>query len=245
MNREKGLQADNSGTNLLELFYNQRSQAPEEAFTDEEVVSEFINFFIAGMDTTGHLLTFASYFYLQHAECQEKLLKEANNLCMDPSKLTIEELNQMDYMTAFLKECLRMTPPATLLFHRTAIIDHNIGHIKVKKGTEVNIPFLVNNFSPEYHQDPNDFLPSRWIDEDSQTRKSVLEKPHIYTPFSSGSRNCIGQHLAMSEAKIIFSLFLRKFDFELTDKDYKLKLIARFTYEPYDLIHYRIRPKTE
>ena len=245
LQREKGLKSYDSDANLLQIFYDQRLQSPAEAFTDEEVVSEFITFFLAGMDTTGHLLTFATYFFLKHPECQEKLMKEANNLCTDPSKLTLDEINQMDYMTAFIKECLRVTPPATILFHRTAMEDHNIGSIKVKKGTEVNIALIINNFSPEYHQNPNDFLPNRWIDEDSQTRKSVLKYPHIYTPFSSGSRNCIGQHLAMNEARILFSLFLKKFDFELSDKDYKLNLVAKFTYEPNELIHYRIRPKAQ
>ena len=55
-----------------------------------------VSSFIPRMGTMRYLLTFASYFLLKHPECQEKLLKEAENLCVDPSKLMTEGPNRMD-----------------------------------------------------------------------------------------------------------------------------------------------------
>ena len=232
-----------SRSNLIELFWNQRLQTPAEAFTDEEIVDEFITFFLAGMDTTGHLITHASYYYLANPQTHQKLLQEVSNVFESPSEVTIEALNQMDNMTAFMKETLRLTSPVMILFMRLALKDHTLANIKIKKGTLVDIPYMVNNSYSSYHQSPEEFIPERWIDDDSRTKKSVSENPHIFTPFSGGGRNCIGQHLAMNEARIIFSLFLKKFDFELADKEYKLRFIARFTYEPYEPIIYRLTPK--
>lgn len=64
------------------------------------------------------------------------------------------------------------------------------------------------NYSPLYHEDPNTFKPDRWIDENSKTFKSIKDHSYLFTPFSSGPRNCIGQHLALIEAKTILSRLL-------------------------------------
>jgi cytochrome P450 len=38
-----------------------------------------------------------------------------------------------------------------------------------------------------------------------------------YTPFSIGSRACIGARLTISEALVIFAMLLQRADFELVD----------------------------
>ena len=65
---------------------------------------------------------------------------------------------------------------------------------------------------------------------------------YAYTPFSAGPRNCIGQHLAIIESKVIMSEFLNRFDFELKE-GYKLKMCLRFLYEPFDELTLVLKPK--
>ena len=57
------------------------------------------------------------------------------------------------------------------------------------------------------------------------------------TLVSAGSRNCIGQHLALNEIKIIAAIFLERFDYEIP-KDYKLRMIIKFLYELYNDISF-------
>jgi len=223
---------------LIDLFYKQRTQNPQEALSVEEIADEFITFFVAGMDTTGHLITMMSYFYLKNPECQEKLLKEVDQAFEDPKKVTLEVLNKMDYMSAMIKESLRMVTPTPTLFMRKAIRDHKLGDLCVKSGTVVNVGIIANNFDPDLHEDPDLFKPERWIDEGSMTRKSISEFPYAFIPFSAGGRNCLGQYLAVNEAKVIFGLFLKKFSYQMAWNGYKMKLVRRFLYEPDKPLYY-------
>lgn len=56
--------------------------------------------------------------------------------------------------------------------------------------------------------DPERYDPSRWlVDGDEKTR--VMS---YFYPFSSGTRQCIGQSLSLVEQKIVLSLLMRRFD---------------------------------
>mmetsp|Transcript_17440 Transcript_17440/g.15328 ORF Transcript_17440/g.15328 Transcript_17440/m.15328 type:complete len:132 (+) Transcript_17440:734-1129(+) len=131
----------------------------------------------------------------------------------------------MDYMTAFLKETLRMATPSIEILDRVALRDHTLGEYKVKKGTIVNLALVCNHFDEKYFEDPEIFKPARWIDSETRTMKSVKADPFVFIPFSTGAHNCIGQHMAMNEAKIILSLFIKKFRYVHTNKEYKMKFI--------------------
>jgi len=230
---------------LIDLFYKQGQQDLKEGFTMEEIVDEFITFFVAGMDTTGHLITMMSYYYLKMSpNCQEKLLKEADETFKDPSKVTLEGINKMDYMSGMIKESLRMATPTPTLFMRKAIKDHKLGDLMVKRGTIVNVGIIANNFDPDLHEDPDVFKVERWIEEGSRTRKSIGEFPYAFIPFSAGVRNCLGQHLAISEAKVIFGLFLKKFKYKINER-YELSMVKRFLYEPEDPLYYVLSKREE
>mmetsp|Transcript_24709 Transcript_24709/g.21880 ORF Transcript_24709/g.21880 Transcript_24709/m.21880 type:complete len:185 (+) Transcript_24709:862-1416(+) len=181
---------------------------------------EFLTFFIAGMDTTGHLLTMASYYLLKNPECMKKVMAEVNQHIKSDDDLNTENLGKMNYLSAVIKETLRVATPAPTLFDRTACEDVTIGDLKIKKGTNVSIALATLNFSPEYHDEPEKFDPERWLNPDSKTNQTTSKNPYVFTPFSAGGRNCIGQHLAMMETKIILSMFLKRFDYEMADKDY-------------------------
>ena len=64
--------------------------------------------------------------------------------------------------------------------------------------------FLTNNSNPDHFSDPNTFDPERFL-------KEKHDQNFVFTPFSAGGRNCIGQHLALIEAKVILARILSAF----------------------------------
>jgi len=230
-------QSEQKGHDLLEsLLATQNSPDPEQRLSDKEIVDEFITFFIAGMDTTGHLLGMTLYNLTQNPEYVEKLNQEIKEKYDTAETLTTDTLQTMDELHNVLKESLRMYTPAPITFFRVALVDHKIGELEIKKGTWVN-PLFISAFHDERHfPQPEQFNPSRW-----KENAAKLET-YAFTPFSAGPRNCIGQHLAIVESKIIIAEFLKKFDFKLKP-GFKLKMEMRFLYEPADEMSFELIPK--
>lgn len=216
------------------LLGTQTAKDSEEPYDDENIIDEFTTFFIAGMDTTGHLVTMALYHLLQHPQCLEKLRKEVAEVYDSKSIVDPESISKMDYMQAVLKETLRMTPPAVGPFARLCIKEHTLGDLHIKKNVSVRPNPLYNHYHPDYFKNPHEFNPDRWLNEN----KNV--DPFVFLPFSAGPRNCIGQHMSMMESKIIMGEFLRRFDFENSKADYQLKMTQRFLSEPFETLKFNL-----
>lgn len=89
-----------------------------------------------------------------------------------------------------------------------------------------------------YHRHPSywgpdvhTFRPERFLSPSSSSSSSLqddtanpIPNKEAFVPFSRGPRNCIGQDLALIEAKIILALTIREFDFRAAyDELSKLK----------------------
>lgn len=224
--------------NIIDVLLAARAINPQDQMTDTEIIEEFVTFFSAGMDTTGHTITLATYYLHKNPQYREQVMKEVDENFQDLSNITLDTLNKNEMCLAFMKEVLRFMHPASAIFDRIATEDHTLGKLRISKGTSVNVGYVANNFNPNYHDDVDTFDPERWT-KPSKTRDSVSKDPYVYIPFSSGTHNCIGQHFALIQARMIFGMFLKKFDFE-HDPKYKLKMCLRFLYEPYDEIKYKL-----
>ena len=220
--------------NLLNVLIDLRSgDSPDDRITDEDIIGEFVGFFVAGTDTTAHFVASALYFLWKNSDCLEKVRNEVDAEFSDVSTLDINNINKMNYTTASLKETLRLGGPASVLFGRMAIKDDEICGLKIKKGTLVNANFDLLLKSEKYFSNPTEFVPERWLDDPLYNNDGFKKEPYAFTPFSAGPRNCVGQHLALIEARIVLGMFIKTFNFSFSD-DYKLVLTQRFVYEPLD-----------
>jgi len=228
-------------TNLLDLLLQTQENSNEGFLTTEEIIDEFLTFYIAGTDTTSHLLTFAIYNLTQDPKAYEKTLQESS-IFKNKNNPSYSEIDGMNYTLGVLKETLRLTNPALVVFMRRSLKDHQLGDFKIKKGTLVCYFTNHNGLKEEYFEDPNAFKPERWLpasDSNAQWKK----EPYSFTPFSAGPRNCIGQHLALLESRIIMGIFLTEFEMQVPE-DYQMKITARFLLEPLDPFLLNLKIKT-
>jgi unspecific monooxygenase len=70
------------------------------------------------------------------------------------------------------------------------------------------------------------------FDPDRFDPKAVRSRPpHVFKPFGTGARACIGRQFALHEATLVLGLLLRRYEL-LADPDYRLSVTERLTLMP-------------
>jgi len=218
LNERKKTDDYKTKTDLLSRFMQITDE--EGKMLDDSILRDILlNFFIAGRDTTGCLLAWTFDLLAQHPEVEAKLLEEINVHFSDIDKEDDEEQisklfdtknsNNLKYLHNVLSEVLRLYPPVP--------VD---GRLSVEEDTlpngfvhAANTPLLYSSWalhrSPKWWDDPLEFKPERF--------DQPLKHPFQYVPFHGGPQVCLGQNMALREAKIFVALILRKFSFKLAD----------------------------
>lgn len=116
------------------------------------------------------------------------------------------ELEKLPFMTAVIKEALRLAFGTSSRIPRVAIDKPMEYHgTKIPTGVPVSMTIPLIHLNPEIFPDPEGFHPERWLEADS----SVLER--YLVPFSKGPRGCVGINLAWAELYICLSAVFRVF----------------------------------
>lgn len=108
-----------------------------------------------------------------------------------------------------LKETLRLYPPA-LFINRTATRDIKLGELDIPAGTRLDFPIIdIHHDHDVWGTDAEEFNPLRFADGKSY---------HLgaYFPFGIGPTICVGQNLAMVEAKVALAMTLQRFAFTVS-----------------------------
>jgi len=81
--------------------------------TKEDVFWDMIAFLVGGHESSAKTLTTALLVLKKHPEIEEKLRNEVNDVFPNEiEEITSDMLDKMSYLSCFVKEVLRFTPPA-------------------------------------------------------------------------------------------------------------------------------------
>ncbi|CCL98712.1 uncharacterized protein FIBRA_00716 [Fibroporia radiculosa] len=205
----------------------------EDRLSDDEVHAQVSTMTLAATDTTSNASSRVLHLLAEHPQVQEMLRREIVDAC-DGDELSYDQLNRLPYLDAVLRETLRLYPPATLLSREATEdtvlplsepilgVDGQLIHeVPICKGTELFVGVLGSNTCKTiWGEDALEWKPERWL---SPLPNTVIKSPipGVYSKlmtFLSGKRSCIGFKFAELEIKVILSMLLPTFTFELTDK---------------------------
>ncbi|KAG0700467.1 cytochrome P450 [Suillus ampliporus] len=185
---------------------------------------------LAGYETTSVIFTWALIELSQHPDIQTRLREELIAFGADP---TYDQLKaNLPYLDAVVHEVLRLHPPVSE-FIRLAAADDVIplsepvrtasgemtDSISVAKGTFISISAgAINRSFAIWGPDAKEFKPDRWLAEGgiSGKAKEVQGHRHLLT-FVDGPRTCLGKDFALAEFKVIVSVLVKNFIFEMRD----------------------------
>ncbi|KAF8687680.1 hypothetical protein HU200_042600 [Digitaria exilis] len=204
---EKG---SNSGfRDLLGLMINAAGGGKKKAIPVEDMLEECKTFFFAGKQTTTNLLTWATVLLAMHPEWQERARREVLAVCGADELPSKEHLPKLKTLGMILNETLRLYPPAVATIRR-AKRDVTLGNgLSVPRDTELLIPIMAMHHDAAFWgDDATEFNPGRF----SGGAAKAAAHPLAFIPFGLGSRMCIGQNLALLEAKITLAILLQRFE---------------------------------
>ena len=174
-------------------------------------------FMFAGHDTTSSTICYAYYLLSTHPSCLSTLISEHDSVFGNDTAHTSDLisksphlLNKLSYTLAVIKETLRLFPPASTVRtgDATTPISHD-GKIYPTDGFMVWPASHAMHRSPTLWPSPAEFLPQRWLVPEGDPLYPVKG---AWRPFEFGPRHCIGQELALLEARVILALTIRSFD---------------------------------
>jgi len=182
-------------------------------------------FLMAGHDTVAILLQWLFYELSRNPRVRALVAAELDEIfgpntdpeavrevLLSPSRDA--SLKRLTYTSAVIKEALRMWPPAAT---GRGVPRGGSFTIRLPDGQSLEVNDRINILVSHaiIHRNPNvwgetanDFIPERWLD------GSEADIPAgAWRAFERGPRNCIGQELALIEAKVILACSIRHFRF--------------------------------
>lgn len=195
---------------VLDLMLSQVDSETGETMDEDNVRANLILFLLVGHDSTSSLLTSLVYVLTQHPEVEERLRREVEEVIGLSGTPTADNIKKLSYMTAVIKETLRLYPPAAAL-SKTALKDGaRLGPYSAAAGTKVIVNLNALHRNPKLWGDNAEaFDPSRFL--------PGAPERHAYSwvPFSSGPRACLGMQFALIEARVVLSRLLQRKTFRL------------------------------
>jgi cytochrome P450 len=175
--------------------------------SDEHLLRQCMTLLVAGNDTTVSLISWALYYIFRNPEVETTLVRELT-----------EQGGDSPMLDAVCKETLRLRPPA-LGAERETTRAYNL----VWQGTDgqecqhtlparsrIGVALFLMQTHEQNWVDPLSFRPDRWLnDGDGATAASV--DAGAFLPFGAGPRRCVGEKLALMEAKLAIAAIVRKF----------------------------------
>ncbi|KAK9147521.1 hypothetical protein Scep_006278 [Stephania cephalantha] len=183
-------------------------------FTTTELVDECKTFFFGGQETTALALTWTLLLLALHPEWQITLREEIKQVIGDDGHhlLDYNMISRLKKMGWVMNEALRLYSPAPNIQRQTRE-EIRVSGKTIPIGTNLWIDVVSMHHDPElWGSDVNEFKPERFKDDVNGECKHKMG----FLPFGFGGRMCVGRNLSTMEYKIVLTLMLRRFSFEVS-----------------------------
>ncbi|KAJ2890852.1 uncharacterized protein MKZ38_001275 [Zalerion maritima] len=217
------LESDEDKTStLLSGYLDTKTGQPKEPYTPWSVTIAGHGFVIAGSESSSITIAYMLYLLIKQPEAERRLRDELSTL---PPKYSSTDLAGLRYFDAFLRETLRIFPPAPSPMPRIVPAGgFTMDGITYPPHTIISSqPYSIHR-DPKVFDRPDAFDPDRWLTADKES-KDLMTK--AFVPFSAGQRGCVGRGLAWIHMQKTLARLLEEFEgFEMsrgmTDEDMEL-----------------------
>eukprot|EP00892_Ulva_mutabilis_P010425 jgi/Ulvmu1/7755/UM039_0063.1 len=178
----------------------------------EAAIANLAFIYGAGYETTGNAAMHTLAALAIDQDSQTALAEELNGAGLlatsenpKPRAVTAEDLSNLTVLDAITHESLRLMSTAPNGGLRVLLSDTEISGYLVPKGTEVLMPSWSLHYNKHvWGDDAAYWRPDRWLEGTSVAAGRKDGDGNLrYQPFLTGPSNCVGQHLAVAELKML------------------------------------------
>lgn len=204
-----------SSESLLHHLINAKCPLTQRSFTQSELRDQLLTMLVAGHKTTTLLLTWALYYIARNPRIEKKLFAELRQVFEnDMNRLPVgDDLRRLKYMDMVVRETLRLCSPVQVA-QRGLTQPVQCGKYTLLPGGHsgrgnswIAIHIMgISHSKKLWGENAEDFIPERF-----ETDKMKHFHPFQFIPFGGGRRLCIGNLFAITQAKTLLCMILRKY----------------------------------
>ncbi|MFJ9037137.1 cytochrome P450 [Streptomyces sp. NPDC102406] len=212
---------------LLDRMLEVAHPVTGERLAPENIRRQVITFLVAGHETTSGALSFALHYLAQDRAVLAKAQEEVDRVWGDTAVPAYEQVAKLRYLRRVLDESLRLWPTAPA-YAREAVADTTLGgrHPMRRGAWALVLTTMLHRDPAAWGEDPESFDPERFAPQAVRGRPA-----HVYKPFGTGARACIGRQFALHESLLVLGLLLRRYDLH-AEPGYRLRIAERLTLMP-------------
>jgi len=200
------------------------------ALDEANIRYQLINFLVAGHETTSGALSFALYFLATNPDVCARARAEVDQVWAGVQRPEFEQVARLRFVRRVLDESLRLAPTVPGYYRQARADTVLAGRYPMRAGQ------WVLALTSQLHRDPRwsaaGLRPVDEFDPDRFSPEHVKARPaHLYKPFGTGERSCIGRQFALHEAVLVLGLLLRRYEMH-TEAGYELRIAERLTMMP-------------
>ncbi|KAH8805047.1 cytochrome P450 [Xylogone sp. PMI_703] len=186
----------------------------------------------AGSDTTASTLLNFILALTKYPNVLIQAQKEIDMVCGDKRSPSIEDLDELPYLSACLSEVLRWRPVAAGGIPHVLIQDDVYEGYVLPKGTILFANTWAINRSKEEYNEPDEFIPKRFLNNKFGTiNLATADDDHrrVTYGFGAGRRVCPGQRLAENSLKINMAKIVWAFNITAGASDVNTNIETAYT----------------
>ncbi|KAI3684963.1 hypothetical protein L6452_34193 [Arctium lappa] len=209
-NRPKKMQDDMVDI-LLKLKQEYSNSSMELTF--DHIKAVLMNIFLGGTETSASAVVWAMTLLIKNPKSLKKAQQEVRKVIGNKGKVHEDDLQNLNYLKAVIKETLRLYPVAPLLVPRESRDRCILDGYEIPKGTLVYVNAWAIGRDPNCWENPEVFEPERFMG------SSIDYKGMDFglIPFGSGRRGCPGMLLGATTVELTLSNLVYAFDWGLPD----------------------------
>ncbi|KAH0638197.1 hypothetical protein KY289_038112 [Solanum tuberosum] len=206
-NRPKSMEGD-----ILDLLLQlKKEQSTPIDLTMEDIKGLLMNVLVAGSDTSAAVVVWAMTALMKNPKVMKKVQEEIRKSIGTKGIVNEDDIQNMSYLKAVIKETFRLYPPDPLLIPRESMKKSTLEGYEIQPGTIVHINAWAIARDPEIWENPKEFIPERFLNSDIDFKKEDYQ----LIPFGAGRRGCPGITLGITAIELALSNLLYAFDWEL------------------------------